>query len=54
MECDRCNGNGVIDCPNCSGQYAVQAGSESDQLCPHCHGTKTICCDMCNGSGLLD
>lgn len=52
MECDNCQGNGVVDRPNGSDQYAVLARSQGDQLCPRCHGTNAICCNACNGSGL--
>lgn len=47
--CYRCDGNGLVDCPNCNGHGKDPAGSS----CAHCDGNGDIGCINCSGTGAL-
>jgi len=51
MNCTACNGNGEVDCPDCSGRLR-ESGTSGD--CPRCGGRAVIECLRCSGSGFLE
>ncbi len=60
--CARCNGKGLINCPHCEGQRAIDEDqlelikitSRSPYPCPACKGTGVVTCPDCEGSGVVD
>jgi len=60
--CARCNGKGLITCPDCAAPRGADEGqlelitvtSRSPHPCPACNGTGLVACPECEGSGLVD
>ncbi len=50
MNCQRCEGNGEKQCPDCNGKGHDHSG----ELCHHCEGEGHIFCITCGGTGLVD
>ncbi len=53
-KCTRCNGNGQIPCPGCSGSgtRSINEGKASKVVnCAGCNGRGSVNCGSCGGSG---
>lgn len=54
--CDKCNGNGQVQCPACGGK----GGKKPDNLkfswepCACCNGKGEIVCSKCKGKGIQE
>ena len=60
--CARCNGKGLIPCPQCGGRGVRDnaqldlpgSAVRDDERCPACAGTGSVVCPACDGSGEVD
>jgi len=59
VECDKCYGSGMVDCPTCDGRYSVArllddvAGLEHE-VCPNCDNEFEVTCNKCGGTGTIE
>jgi hypothetical protein len=54
LECEMCNGNGIVDCPECYGRgdFGCQNCDEEGEVeCGTCEGNHEIECLECDGKG---
>lgn len=51
-KCDKCDGKGEIDCPDCHGEglFACTRGCH-EVTCERCHEVGSVSCPKCDGLG---
>ncbi len=51
-QCDKCKGNGSIECTSCNGMGESANDPETD--CEKCSGTGEMWCSECDGTGEVE
>jgi len=54
LECDVCNGNGIVECPECYGRGTFRCENcdgEGEVECGTCEGNHEVECGTCEGEG---
>ena len=53
IDCDECNGSGIIECDECEGTGILETEDGETENCPCCDGIGEIICLNCDGYGTI-